>query len=470
MTDKYDVLVVGSGPGGYVAAIRAAQLGLRTAVVERDQLGGICLNWGCIPTKALLHGADVAHVLANLEPLGFRATGVEFDMAQLVEFSRSVSKRLSGGVAHLMRKNGVDVLNGSARLVDKGVVSVVSDNADGKRSETEHRADHIVLATGARPRPVPGLVPDGDRIWTHFDALGAPELPKSLLVVGSGAVGVEFASLYRDLGSEVTLVEVAPRIMPAEDAAVSEHVRKAFVERGIRVHTGASVSEVVVGVDAVTAQVGAPGGPSEPVTAERVLVAAGIQGNVEDLGLEAVGVETEGGFIRVDEWCRTTAFGVYAIGDVAGGPCLAHKASHEAVVCVEKLAGLDHVSPLDRDHVPGCTYARPQVARLGLTEEQARATGRPLRIGTFDLRASGKALTLGEAGGFVKTIFDESTGELLGAHMVGPEVTEQIQGFGIAHAVEATEEDLAKVVFPHPTLSEAMHESVLAALRRPLNA
>ncbi|MEV4730076.1 dihydrolipoyl dehydrogenase [Saccharopolyspora sp. NPDC049426] len=455
MSEKYDVLVIGAGPGGYVAAIRAAQLGLRTAVVERDRLGGICLNWGCIPTKALLHGADVAHTLANLKPLGFSATGVDFDMAGLVEFSRSVSERLSSGVGYLMRKNGVDVITGSGRLTGKGVVDV-----DG----AEYRADHVILATGARPRPVPGVIPDGDRVWTYFEALVPAELPKSLLVVGSGAIGVEFASLYADLGSEVTLVELAPQIMPAEDPEVADHVRTRFEKRGMRVRTSTSVSEIAVGTDAVTATLG-----GDPITVDRVLVAAGVQGNVEGLGLEELGVELDGGFVRTDQWCRTNVFGLYAIGDVAGAPCLAHKASHEGVLCVEKLAGVGHVSPLDHDYVPGCTYARPQVASLGLTEAQATATGRELRIGRFDLTASGKALALGEPEGFVKTIFDATSGELLGAHMVGPEVTEQVQGFGIARSLEATADDLAEVVFAHPTLSEAMHESVLAALGRPLN-
>lgn len=465
MTEKYDVLVVGSGPGGYVAAIRAAQHGLRTAVVERDRLGGICLNWGCIPTKALLHGADVAHTLANLRPLGFSASGVEFDMGRLVEFSRSVSGRLSDGIGYLMKKNGIDVVRGSARLLDKGVVAVTA--AD--ESVSEYRADHIILATGARPRSVPGVVPDGDRVWTYFDALVPSELPKSLLVIGSGAIGVEFASLYNDLGTDVTLVEVAPQIMPVEDAAVAGHVRRQFEKRGIRIHTGASVSELTVDTNAVTVAVRSADGTIDESTVDRVLVAAGIQGNVEDLGLEELGVEVDRGFVTTDQWCRTTAFGVYAIGDVAGAPCLAHKASHEAVLCVDRLAGADHVRPLDRDYVPGCTYARPQVASLGLTEERARATGRRLQIGQFDLQASGKALAIGEADGFVKTIFDADSGELLGAHMVGPDVTEQIQGFGIARSVEATADDLAEVVFAHPTLSEAMHESVLAALGRPIN-
>ncbi|MEB3366527.1 dihydrolipoyl dehydrogenase [Saccharopolyspora mangrovi] len=455
MSEKYDVLVIGAGPGGYVAAIRAAQLGLRTAVVERDRLGGICLNWGCIPTKALLHGADVAHTLANLKPLGFTATGVDFDVAALVEFSRSVSERLSGGVGYLMRKNGVDVITGSARLTGKGVVDV-----DG----AEYRADHVILATGARPRPVPGVIPDGDRVWTYFEALVPAELPKSLLVVGSGAIGVEFASLYADLGSEVTLVELAPQIMPAEDVEVADHVRTRFEKRGMRVRTSTSVSDIDVGPDAVTATL-----DGDAITVDRVLVAAGVQGNVEGLGLEELGVELDGGFVRTDQWCRTNVFGLYAIGDVAGAPCLAHKASHEGVLCVEKLAGVGHVAPLDHHYVPGCTYARPQVASLGLTEAQAAATGRELRVGRFDLTASGKALALGEPEGFVKTIFDATSGELLGAHMVGAEVTEQIQGFGIARSLEATADDLAEVVFAHPTLSEAMHESVLAALGRPLN-
>ncbi|AYA23385.1 dihydrolipoyl dehydrogenase [Rhodococcus rhodochrous] len=465
MTQKYDVLVVGSGPGGYVAAIRAAQHGLRTAIVERDRLGGICLNWGCIPTKALLHGADVAHTLVNLQPLGFSTGSVEFDMGRLVEFSRSVSGRLSDGIGYLMKKNDIDVVEGAARLLDKGVVAVTT--AD--ETVSEYRADHVILATGARPRPVPGVIPDGDRIWTYFDALVPTDLPKSLLVIGSGAVGVEFASLYKDLGTDVTLVEMAPQIMPVEDFAVASHVRRQFEQRGIKIHTGASVSELAAGPDTVTVTVQSTAGTVDELTVDRVLVAAGIQGNVEDLGLTELGIEVEHGFITTDQWCRTSAFGVYAIGDVAGAPCLAHKASHEAVLCVDKLAGVQHVRPLDRDYVPGCTYARPQVASLGLTEEQARATGRRLQVGQFDLQASGKALAIGEADGFVKTIFDADSGELLGAHMVGPDVTEQIQGFGIARALEATADDLAEVVFAHPTLSEAMHESVLSALGRPIN-
>lgn len=464
MTDKYDVLVIGGGPGGYVAAVRAAQLGLRTAVVERDRLGGICLNWGCIPTKALLHGADVAHSLAHAHEVGFTVDNVAFDMARLVDFSRQVSGRLSAGVEYLMRKNGIAVITGTARLAGKGLVEVTADSGTDR-----YRADHIIVATGARPRALPGLTPDGDRIWTYFEALVPEALPQSLVVVGSGAIGVEFASLYRDLGTDVTLVELAPQIMPAEDRSVSDFVRKRFEKRGIRVHTGSRVSAATVGDSSVDVTIETPAG-REHVTAERVLVAAGIQGNVEGLGLDDVGVEVSGGAIVTDEWCRTTTFGIYAIGDVAGAPCLAHKASHEGVLCVEKLAGVPHVRPLDTDLVPACTYGRPQVASIGLTEEQATLRGRHLRIGQFDLQASGKAQAIGEADGFVKTIFDADSGALLGAHMVGPEVTEQIQGFGITSSLEATDDDLAEVIFAHPTLSEAMHESVLAALGRPLNS
>lgn len=465
MTEKYDVLVIGGGPGGYVAAIRAAQLGLRTAVVERDRLGGICLNWGCIPTKAMLHGAEVAHTLETMAPLGFAVDEVTFDIARLVEFSRAVSARLTGGVGYLMKKNGVDVIPGTARVTGKGVVRVDTPEQGG----VQYKADHIILATGARPKPVPGVVPDGDRIWTYFEALTPTEVPRSLLVIGSGAIGVEFASLYQDLGSEVTLVELAGQLMPAEDSAVSEHVRKRFEKRGMRVHTGASVSEASPTSNGVTTTVRFAEGGTQELTYDRVLVAAGIQGNVEDLGLEELGVELDRGFVRTDQQCRTNVFGLYAIGDVAGAPCLAHKASHEGVVCVENLAGVDRAAPLDRGQVPACTYSRPQVASLGLTEHQAQTSGKSLQVGTFDLQASGRAMAMGEAEGFVKTIFDATTGELLGAHMVGPEVTEQIQGFGIAQALEATSDTLGEVVFAHPTLSEGMHESVLAALGRPIN-
>ncbi|MFS0827768.1 dihydrolipoyl dehydrogenase [Pseudomonas phoenicis] len=464
MHDTFDVLIVGGGPGGYVAAIRAAQLGLRTALVEKQHLGGICLNWGCIPTKAMLKGAEVAHTLRHLGTFGFSADNVQFDIRTLVAHSRQVSTTLTGGIAHLLKKNGVTLLEGRARLTGKGQVSVSS--AEGEQAL---RAKHVILATGARPRPLPGLVPDGERIWSYFEALVPQQVPASLLVVGSGAIGVEFASLYADLGSAVTLVELAGQILPAEDHEVAGLVQREFARRGIRVLTQTSVGAVRSEGEQVHCSVRLADGREERLSVERVLLAAGIQANSEDLGLEALGVEIERGFVKTDAWCRTNVAGLYAIGDVAGAPCLAHKASHEGVLCVEKLAGVDGVHPLDKAFVPGCTYARPQVASLGLTEAAARATGRSLKIGRFDYQANGKALAMGEAQGFVKTLFDADSGELLGAHMVGPEVTEQIQGFGIAHALEATEQALGQVVFAHPTLSEAMHEAVLAASGRALH-
>ncbi|MBB3103590.1 dihydrolipoyl dehydrogenase [Azomonas macrocytogenes] len=464
MTNDYDVLIIGGGPGGYVAAIRAAQLGLRTAVVEKQHLGGICLNWGCIPTKALLRGAEVAHTLANLEQFGFAVENPRFDIGKLVQHSRTVSAKLTSGIEYLMNKNGIEVIRGRARLIDKCMVAVTDD-----KTEIRLRAAHIILATGARPRALPGIEADGERIWTYFQALVPKELPKSLLVVGSGAIGMEFASLYNDLGCEVTLVELAERIMPQEDAEVAALVHKQFEKRGIRIHTSAALAAVDKGGEQLDCRLRLTNGSEQSLAVERVLLAAGIQANIEDIGLEALGVVTERGFIKTDQWCRTNVFGLYAIGDVAGAPCLAHKASHEAVICVEKLAGLEGVHPLDRDYIPGCTYSRPQVASLGLTEEQARAKGHTLKIGRFNYQANGKALAMGEAEGFVKAIFDADSGELLGAHMVGPEVTEQIQGFGIAHSLEATDESLQKVIFAHPTLSEAMHEAVLAACGQALH-
>ncbi|QLF93226.1 dihydrolipoyl dehydrogenase [Pseudomonas sp. ABC1] len=464
MSEQYDVLVIGGGPGGYVAAIRAGQLGLRTALVEKQHLGGICLNWGCIPTKALLHGAEVAHSIAHAGELGFSVGEVNFDLHKLVQFSRSVSQRLTSGVEYLLKKNGVTVIDGTARLSGKGQVVVL----DAEGGERDYRADHVILATGARPRPLPGIEPDGERIWTYFEALLPKRLPKSLLIIGSGAIGVEFASLYNDLGSEVTLVELAGQILPVEDAEVSAVVRKSFERRGVRVHTQTQVTAVQVTADGVRCTLRSASG-EQVLEVEHVLSAAGVEPNVEGLGLEALGVELERGFIKIDQACRTNVFGLYAIGDVAGPPCLAHKASHEGVICVESLAGVEGVHGLDRSHVPGCTYARPQVASLGLTEAAARASGRPLKIGKFAYQGNGKALASDEPEGFVKTIFDAETGELLGAHMVGAQVTEQIQGFGIAHALEATDESLLSVIFAHPTLSEAMHESVLAANGRALH-
>jgi len=464
MSTAFDVIVVGGGPGGYVAAIRAAQLGLNVALVEKKHLGGICLNWGCIPTKALLKGAEVAHILAHAADFGFTTGEVSFDLARLVKHSRDVSARLSGGIGYLMNKNGITVVDGRARLSGKGRLAV---ETGGKT--VEYRADHILLATGARPKPLPGIEPDGDRIWTYFEAMMPEALPRSLLVIGSGAIGVEFSSFYNDLGVDVILVEVLDQLLPVEDAEVSAFARQQFEQRGIRVHTSTRVTSLAKRPDSVTCTLEAADGSIESVAVERVILAAGIQGNVEDIGLEQVGVITDRGFIVTDPWCRTNVAGVYAIGDVSGPPCLAHKASHEGVICVEKLAGVADVRPLDKARVPGCTYCRPQVASLGMTEAGARAAGKSVNVGRFNLQANGKALAIGEATGFVKTVFDAKSGELLGAHMIGPEVTEQIQGFGLAQSLEATEADLAHAVFAHPTLSEAMHEAVLDALGRALH-
>lgn len=458
MKDNYDVLVIGGGPGGYVAAIRAAQLGLNTALVEKRHLGGVCLNWGCIPTKALLRGAELAHQLAHMDEFGFSAEAVHFDIAKLVARSRSVSAGLTAGIASLLKKNGVTVITGSATLTGKGEVSV---DADGEARA--YRANHIILATGARPRGLPGITPDGKRIWNYMNALIPETVPSSLLIVGTGAIGIEFASLYNDLGCAVTLVEIAERIMPLEDADVSALVARQFSQRGIAILTNAGVTEVETDDERARCRIRLANGDQQTVDVSQVLLAVGVRANYEDLGLEALGVEIDGGYIKTDEWCRTNVFGLYAIGDVAGAPCLAHKASHEAVICVEKLAGVADVAPLDKRAIPACTYSRPQVASFGLSEAAARASGRAIAVGRFDYRANGKALAMGEAVGFVKTIFDKESGELLGAHMVGPEVTEQIQGFAIAHHLEATEESLSQVIFAHPTLSEAMHEAVLAA-------
>ncbi|HHW51177.1 MAG TPA: dihydrolipoyl dehydrogenase [Pseudoclavibacter sp.] len=466
MSDSYDVIVVGAGPGGYVAAIGAAQLGLRTAIIEREHLGGVCANWGCIPTKALLHGADVAHSIAESTSLGFAVGGVVFDMDSLVQFSRGVVERLTGGIQMLMDRNGIDVIWGTARLAGKGVLTVSSTDGTGEHT---YRASHIILATGARPRKLKGMEFDGERIWSSKEALVPQELPSSILIVGSGAIGSEFASLYRDLGSQVTLVEVVDRILPAEDAETSEFVRKQFTRRGIEVHTKARIDHMENRGDFVYTKVTTSAGEVKEYETARVLVAAGVQPNSEDLGLEQIGVELNRGFVVADQWCRTNVPGLYAIGDLSGAPCLAHKASHEAVICVEKLAGVAGVHPLERDYIPGCTYSRPQVASVGLTEAQAKERGHHISVGRFDLAANGKAIALGDTAGFVKTIFDEDTGELLGAHMVGPEVTEMVQGFSIAHSLEATPEALAATIFPHPSVSESMHESVLAALGQPLN-
>ena len=464
LADTFDVLVIGAGPGGYVTAIRAAQHGLRVGVVERDKVGGACLNRGCIPTKAMLHGADVLHEIAGAQKLGISVGGVAVDVAGLESFAGSVVTRLVGGVTGLLAANGVEVIRGSARVVAKGSVRVSDE--DG-RVTRELGAAHIIVATGASPKSIPGVVPDGNRIWTSTEALRPGSLPASLLVIGSGAIGSEFASLYRDLGSEVTLLEALPRILPVEDPEVSAFVEKQFRARGIDVSTGVRISSVEAGPDSVRTTFTTPGGEERTVTSERVLVATGIAPNSGGFGLEELGVKIgRRGFIETDEWCRTGVAGLSAIGDVAGGPCLAHKASEEGVICVDHIVGEPGVRPLDRDWVPGCTYSRPQVASIGLTEEQARERGFRVRVGRFDLSGNGKAMAMLQDAGFVKTVFDADSGHLLGAHMVGPEVVEMVQGFGIAHRFDATAEDLADVIFAHPTVSEAMHESDLDFLGR----
>jgi dihydrolipoamide dehydrogenase len=465
MSDSaYDLVVIGGGPGGYVGAIRARQLGLRTALVEREHLGGICLNWGCIPTKALLRTAEINHLLHDLEAHGFAAEDVRFDTAKVVERSRAVAKRMAAGVRHLMRKNGIDVVDGHARLLGGGRVAV-----EQKDGATELAAPHIIIATGARARALPGIEPDGELIWTYKEAMVPERLPSSLLVVGAGAIGIEFASFYRDMGSEVTVVEALPRILPAEDAEIAQLAHKAFEKRGMRLHAGATVQSIEKRRDEVTAVIDLGGGMLSPVTVERILLAVGITGNVEDIGLEGTRVQVEKGHIVVDQWLATSEPGLYAIGDVVGPPWLAHKASHEAVTCVEHLAGVEGVQPIEPTNIPGCTYCRPQIASIGLTEAAAQANGRAIRVGRFPYRANGKAIALGEPDGLVKTIFDAESGELLGAHLIGAEATELIHGFAIAKTLESTEAELIRAIFPHPTLSEMIGESVLDAFGHALH-
>jgi dihydrolipoamide dehydrogenase len=461
----YDLIVLGGGPGGYVAAIRARQLGLRTALVEREHLGGICLNWGCIPTKALLHTADINHLLHNLEPQGFRVAEVQFDFEKVIARSRAVAKRLSTGVRHLMKKNGVEVFDGHGRLLGGGRLSVEKDGA----ITAELAATHIIVATGARARALPNIEPDGSLVWTYKEALVPERLPASLLIIGAGAIGIEFASFYRDMGSEVTVVEAMPRILPAEDEEIAELAYKSFDKRGIRIHTAATVQSLEKGRDQATAVIDLGGGVLSPMTVERVILAVGITGNVEQLGLAATRVQVEKGHIVVDEWLATAEPGISAIGDVVGPPWLAHKASHEGVVCVEHLAGIADARPLQPTNIPACTYCRPQIASIGLTEAAARATHNAVSVGRFPYRANGKAIALGELEGMVKTIFDGVTGELLGAHLIGADATELIQAFAIAKTLESTEAELVQTIFPHPTLSEMVGESVLDAFDRALH-
>jgi dihydrolipoamide dehydrogenase len=460
----FDLIVVGGGPGGYVAAIRAAQLGLKTAVVEREHLGGICLNWGCIPTKALLRSAEVGHLLRHADAYGFSAKEVSFDLKKVVKRSRDVAGQLSRGVGHLLKKNKVTVFDGHGRLAGGGKLKVEKDG----KPVADLAAKNIILATGARARSLPGLEPDGKLVWTYKEAMVPEALPKSLLVVGSGAIGIEFASFYRDLGVEVTVVEVLDRVLPVEDEEISAFARKAFEKQGMKIMTAATVKALKKGADSVTAAIEA-GGKTSEVTVDRVILAIGIVGNVENLGLEGTKVKVEKTHVVIDSWGFTGEAGVYAIGDLVGPPWLAHKAMHEGVICVEKIAGVKGVHPMDTTKIPGCTYCRPQVASVGLTEKAAKAAGREVKVGRFPFIGNGKAIALGEPEGLVKTVFDAKTGELLGAHMIGAEVTELIQGYGIARTLESTEAELMQSVFPHPTLSEMMHEAVLAAYGRALH-
>jgi dihydrolipoamide dehydrogenase len=461
---QFDLAVIGGGPGGYVAAIRAAQLGMRTALVEREHLGGICLNWGCIPTKALLRSAEIFHLMHHIGDFGFSAKELSYDFDKVIKRSRRVANQLNRGVQHLLKKNKVTVLDGHGRLDGRHTVAI---EKDGKATATV-RASHIILATGARARTLPGLEPDGKLIWTYKEAMVPDTMPKSVLVVGSGAIGIEFASFYAHMGAEVTVVEVLDRVLPVEDEEISALARKQFEKRGLRIHTGAKVSGLAARDGAVAARIEA-NGQAQDIRAERAVLAIGIAGNVENLGLEGTKVKVERGHVVTDQWLRTEEPGVYAIGDLVGPPWLAHKASHEAVVCVERIKGLNDVHPLDVTKIPGCTYCTPQVASVGLTERAARERGFEVKVGRFPYIGNGKAIALGETEGLVKTVFDASTGELLGAHMIGAEVTELIQGYVIARQLEATELDLMHSVFPHPTLSEMMHESVLDAYGRAIH-
>ncbi len=467
MADQtFDLIIIGGGPGGYVAAIRAAQLGKKVALVEETHIGGICLNWGCIPTKALLRTAEIYETMQRASEFGLKVKEIGFDFEKVVKRSRTVARRLSGGVAHLLKKNKVTVIDGRGRLAGPGRVSV---EKDGKKA-ADLSAKNIILATGARARTLPGLEPSTNKdgvklVWTYKEALAPDIMPKSLLVVGSGAIGMEFASFFHTLGAEVTVVEVLPRILPVEDEEISAFAHKAFEKQGMKILTAATVTGLKKGKNAVTATIEA-GGKSSTLKVDRVIMAVGIVGNTEDLGLEKTKVTVDRTHVVTDEWGRTGEAGVWAIGDLTGPPWLAHKASHEGVIAVEKMAGVKGVHPLNAGRIPGCTYCRPQVASVGLTEAAAKEQGHTLKVGRFPFMGNGKAIALGEPDGLVKTIFDAKTGELLGAHMIGAEVTELIQGYAIAQTLETTEAELMATVFPHPTLSEMMHESVLDAYGR----
>ncbi len=460
----FDVIVIGGGPGGYVAAIRAAQLGMKTAVVERDNLGGICLNWGCIPTKALLRSAEVYHLMQNAADFGLSAEKIGFDIKAIVQRSRKVSSRLTGGIGGLMKKHKITVIEGSAAL-EKG-----KDAPTVVVGKDKYTARHVILATGARARTIPqaGLEPDGDKIWTYREAMVPDAMPKSLLVIGSGAIGIEFASFYKTMGADVTVVEMMDRVLPVEDAEISAFAAKSFKKQGLKLMVSAQVEKLEKTAKTVKVHVKNAKGKVEVIEVEKVIMAVGIVANIENMGLDTLGVKIERGHVVNDGFGRTNVKGLYAIGDVAGPPWLAHKASHEGVVCIEKIAGED-VHPFETGNIPGCTYCHPQIASVGLTEAKARDAGHDVKVGRFPFVGNGKAIALGDDQGLVKTVFDAKTGELLGAHMVGPEVTEMIQGYVVGRQLETTEAELMHTVFPHPTLSEMMHESVLDAYGRALH-
>ncbi|KFI33182.1 dihydrolipoamide dehydrogenase [Haematobacter missouriensis] len=462
MASSYDVIVIGSGPGGYVCAIRAAQLGMNVAIVEREHLGGICLNWGCIPTKALLRSAEVLHLMHRAKDFGLKAGDIGYDLDAVVQRSRGVAKQLSGGVSHLMKKNKITVVMGTAKLAKGGKVVVTTE-----KGTEELTGKAVVLATGARARELPGLEADGDLVWTYKHALVPKRMPKKLLVIGSGAIGIEFASFYNTLGAETTVVEVMDRILPVEDAEISAFARKQFEKQGMKILEKTTVKKLERAKGKVTAHLEA-GGKTTTAEFDTVISAVGIVGNVEDLGLEEAGVKIDRTHVVTDEFCRTGVDGIYAIGDIAGAPWLAHKASHEGIMVAELIAG-GHPHPMKPGSVAGCTYCHPQIASVGLTEAKAKEAGHEVKVGKFPFIGNGKAIALGETEGMVKTVFDAKTGELLGAHMVGAEVTEMIQGYVIGRTLETTEAELIETIFPHPTISESMHEAVLAAYGRAIH-
>ena len=468
---SFDIIIIGSGPGGYVAAIRAAQLGFKVAIVEKQYLGGICLNWGCIPTKALLRSAEIYHYMQHAKAYGLSADNVSFDAKAVVARSRGVSKRLNDGIGFLMKKNKIPVIWGDATIDAPGKITVKKSSVDapkGALGEGSYQAKHIIISTGARPRALPGLEPDKKLVWTYFEAMVPESIPKSLLVVGSGAIGIEFASFFRTMGAEVTVVEVLPQILPVEDAEIATFARKAFEKQGIKIKANTKVTKLDKKANSVVCTLEADG-KTETIEVERVISAVGVVGNIEGLGLEKLGVKTDRGCVVIDGFCKTTVPGIYAIGDVAGPPMLAHKAEHEGVICVEAIKGM-HPHPMDKLLIPGCTYCQPQVASVGLTEAKAKEGGREIRVGRFPFAGNGKAIALGEDQGLVKVIFDKKTGQMLGAHMVGAEVTELIQGYVVGMNLETTEQELMHTIFPHPTLSEMMKEAVLDAYGQVLNA